>query len=289
MRLIIVTGLSGSGRTTAARVLEDEGFYVIDNFPLALVPQFLQLNRDKPLAQSAGIALVMDVRNPHFPGEGKSCIETVKAAGYKPDILFLESADDILIRRFSETRRRHPLLCSEGLVESIAAERLLLAEMRNMATAIIDTSSLSVHELKASVLRHLYNDAGAGASMGIRLLSFGFRCGLPVDADLVIDVRFLPNPHYIESLRPQCGLDHDVARYVLGQPITTEFLQRTATWLQFMLPLYRTEGKSYLTIAVGCTGGKHRSVAIAEELRARLSIADAYNVRVSHRDLVRER
>jgi len=288
VRLMIVTGLSGSGRTTAARVLEDEGFYVIDNFPLALVPQFLQLNRDKPLAQSAGIALVMDVRNPHFSGEGKACIETVKAAGYEPDILFLESADDILIRRFSETRRRHPLLNSEGLVESIAAERLMLAEMRNMATAIIDTSSMSVHELRASVLRHLYNDAGAGASMGIRLLSFGFRYGLPVNADLVIDVRFLPNPHYIEVLRPQCGLDHEVARYVLDKPVAAEFLQRTAAWLQFMLPLYRAEGKSYLTIAVGCTGGKHRSVAIAEELHARL-VADAYNVRVSHRDLVRER
>ncbi|MDY0211439.1 MAG: RNase adapter RapZ [Desulfuromonadaceae bacterium] len=288
MRLIIVTGLSGSGRTTAARVLEDEGFYVIDNFPLALVPQFLQLNREKPLAQSAGIALVMDVRTPHFSGEGKACIETVKAAGYEPDILFLESADDILIRRFSETRRRHPLLNSEGLVESIAAERLMLAEMRNMATAIIDTSSLSVHELKASVLRHLYTDASAGASMGIRLLSFGFRYGLPVGADLVIDVRFLPNPHYIEALRPQCGLDPDVARYVLDKPVATEFLQRTAAWLLFMLPLYKAEGKSYLTIAIGCTGGKHRSVAIAEELHAGL-VADAYNVRVSHRDLVRER
>jgi len=288
VRLIIVTGLSGSGRTTAARVLEDEGFYVIDNFPLALVPQFLQLNRDKPLVQSAGIALVMDVRNPHFSGEGKSCIETVKAEGYKPDILFLESADDILIRRFSETRRRHPLLNSAGLVESIAAERLMLGEMRNMATAIIDTSFLSVHELKASVLRHLYNDASAGASMGIRLLSFGFRYGLPIDADMVIDVRFLPNPHYVEALRPQCGLDHDVARYVLDKPVAAEFMQRTTAWLQFMLPLYIAEGKSYLTIAIGCTGGKHRSVTIAEELHTRL-VSDAYNVRVSHRDLVRER
>ncbi len=288
MRLIIVTGLSGSGRTTTARVLEDEGFYVIDNFPLALVPQFLQLCQDNPIAQSAGIALVMDVRNPHFSGEVKSCIETVKAAGYEPDILFLESADDILIRRFSETRRRHPLLNSEGLVESIAAERLLLAEMRNISTAIIDTSFLSVHELKASVLRYLYNDVSAGSSMGIRIMSFGFRYGLPVDADLVIDVRFLPNPHYIEALRPLCGLDPDVARYVLEKPVAAEFLQRTAEWLQFMLPLYKGEGKSYLSIAIGCTGGKHRSVAIAEELHSRL-VADTCEIRLSHRDLIREK
>ena len=164
----------------------------------------------------------------------------------------------------------------------------MLSGLRNKATAIIDTSSLSVHELKASVLRHLYDDVDAGSSMMMRLQSFGFRYGLPVDADLVIDVRFLPNPHYIEALRPQCGLDAGVARYVLGQPVCAEFLERTLEWLKFMLPLYRSEGKHYLTIAIGCTGGQHRSVAIAEKLHTELS-ADAYNVRVSHRDLVREK
>ena len=288
MRFIIITGLSGSGRTTAARVLEDEGFYVVDNFPLALVPQFLKLNQDKPLAQSAGIALVMDVRNPHFSVESESSIQAVSAAGYDLDILFLDSSDDILIRRFSETRRRHPLFATEGLTSSIAAERKMLAGLRNKATAIIDTSSLSVHELKASVLHHLYNDTGAGSAMMMRLESFGFRYGLPVDADLVIDVRFLPNPHYIEVLRPQCGLDEDVARYVLSKPVSTEFLDRTLEWLKFVLPLYQGEGKHYLTIAIGCTGGQHRSVAIAEKLQEEL-LADAYSVRVSHRDLVRER
>ncbi|MFO7832327.1 MAG: RNase adapter RapZ [Desulfuromonadaceae bacterium] len=288
MRFIIITGLSGSGRTTAARVLEDEGFYVIDNFPLALVPQFLKLNQDNPLAQSAGIALVMDVRNPHFSVESESSIQAVSAAGYDLDILFLDSSDDILIRRFSETRRRHPLFASEGLTSSIAAERKMLAGLRNKATAIIDTSSLSVHELKASVLHHLYNDTGAGSAMMMRLESFGFRYGLPVDADLVIDVRFLPNPHYIEALSPQCGLDEDVARYVLSKPVSAEFLERTLAWLKFVLPLYQGEGKHYLTIAIGCTGGQHRSVAIAEKLQAEL-LAVAYSVRVTHRDLVRER
>ncbi|MCA1796922.1 MAG: RNase adapter RapZ [Geobacteraceae bacterium] len=288
MRFIIITGLSGSGRTTAARVLEDEGFYVVDNFPLALVPQFLKLNQDKPLAQSAGIALVMDVRNPHFSVESESSVEAVSAAGYDLDILFLESSDDILIRRFSETRRRHPLFDVDGLSSSIAAERKMLAGLRNKATAIIDTSSLSVHELKASVLHHLYNDPGAGSAMMMRLQSFGFRYGLPVDADLVIDVRFLPNPHYIEALRPRCGLDYEVATYVLSQSVCAEFLERTTEWLKFLLPLYRDEGKHYLTIAIGCTGGQHRSVAVAEKLHTELS-ADAYNVRVSHRDLVREK
>lgn len=287
MRFIIITGLSGSGRTTAARVLEDEGFYVVDNFPLALVPQFLRLNQDKPLAQSAGIALVMDVRNPHFSVECDSSINAVQAAGYDLDILFLESSDDILIRRFSETRRRHPLYDTEGLSSSIGAERKMLAGLRNKATAIIDTSSLSVHELKASVLSHLYNDINAGSSMMIRLQSFGFRYGLPVDADLVIDVRFLPNPHYIEALRPQCGLDKEVARYVLNQPLCAEFLKRTLDWLKFTLPLYKKEGKHYLTIAIGCTGGQHRSVAVAEELHAQL-MDNFYSVRVSHRDLIRE-
>ncbi|MFN2257170.1 MAG: RNase adapter RapZ [Desulfuromonadaceae bacterium] len=288
MRFIIITGLSGSGRTTAARVLEDEGFYVVDNFPLALVPQFLKLNQDKPLAQSAGIALVMDVRNPHFSVESESSVEAVSAAGYDLDILFLESSDDILIRRFSETRRRHPLFDVDGLSSSIAAERKMLAGLRNKATAIIDTSSLSVHELKASVLHHLYNDPGAGSAMMMRLQSFGFRYGLPVDADLVIDVRFLPNPHYIEALSPRCGLDNEVATYVLSQSVCAEFLERTTEWLKFLLPLYRDEGKHYLTIAIGCTGGQHRSVAVAEKLHTELS-ADAYNVRVSHRDLVREK
>ncbi|MGC9518826.1 MAG: RNase adapter RapZ [Desulfuromonadaceae bacterium] len=288
MRFIIITGLSGSGRTTAARVLEDEGFYVVDNFPLALVPQFLRLNQDKPLAQSAGIALVMDVRNPHFSVEWDSSIQAVCAAGYELDILFLESSDDVLIRRFSETRRRHPLYATEGLSSSIAAERKMLAGLRNRATAIIDTSSLSVHELRASVLRHLYNDTHAGSAMMMRLQSFGFRYGLPVDADLVIDVRFLPNPHYIEALRPQCGLDKEVAGYVLRQPVCAEFLQRTLEWLKFILPLYQNEGKRYLTIAIGCTGGQHRSVAIAEKLHTQLTAAE-YNVRVSHRDLVRKK
>lgn len=156
-----------------------------------------------------------------------------------------------------------------------------------MATAIIDTSSMSTHELKANVLRHLYNGAG-GAAVMLRLQSFGYRYGLPVDADLVIDVRFLPNPHYIEALRPQCGLDPDVAGYVLGQPVTSEFLERTSSWLTFLLPQYKAEGKCYLTIAIGCTGGQHRSVAIVEGLYKQLH-ANEYDVRVSHRDLVRER
>lgn len=288
MRFIIITGLSGSGRTTAARVLEDEGFYVVDNFPLALVPQFIKLHQDNTLAQSAGIALVMDVRNPHFSVECEASIQAVSAAGYDLDILFLESSDDILIRRFSETRRRHPLFDTEGLSSSIAAERKMLDTLRNKSTAIIDTSSLSVHELKASVLSHLYNDPSAGSNMMMRLQSFGFRYGLPVDADLVIDVRFLPNPHYIEALRPKCGLDEEVARYVLSQPVCGEFLEHTLKWLTFILPLYQNEGKRYLTIAIGCTGGQHRSVSIAEKIHKEL-LADAYNVRVSHRDLVREK
>ncbi|MBN2645176.1 MAG: RNase adapter RapZ [Desulfuromonadaceae bacterium] len=287
MRFIIITGLSGSGKSTAARVLEDEGFYVVDNFPLALLPQFLELDVSGTCPASPGVALVMDVRTPHFMAGGDTDLQAVQNAGYELEIYFFDAADDALVRRFSTTRRRHPLKSYQDLGAAIAGERLLLSSLRQQASVVFDTTSLSVHELKASVLRQLHGSADQAVPLTVRLQSFGFRHGLPVDADLVVDVRFLPNPHYVEALRPLTGQDSSVRDFVLNQPVCQQFMEKTVDWLGFLLPHYRREGKSYLTVAVGCTGGHHRSVAIVEALH-RLLMSEGLTIRTVHRDLIKE-
>lgn len=287
MRFIVITGLSGSGKSTAARVLEDEGFSVIDNFPLALLPQFLQLQQEGGASHQVGVALVMDVRNPQFMDGASTGLAAVKQAGYVLEVYFFDAGDEVLLRRFSETRRRHPLSGSEGLPAALERERRMLQPLRRQATVVFDTSALTVHELRAAVLRQLHGHAERAVPLVVRLESFGFRYGLPLEADLVIDVRFLPNPYYEPQLRPFSGRDAPVREFVLQQPLCRAFVERTRDYLGFLLPHYRQEGKSYLTVAIGCTGGRHRSVALVEELHRCLA-EQGTTVRLVHRDLVKE-
>lgn len=287
-RLIVITGLSGSGKSTAARVLEDEGFYVVDNLPPALLPKFLQLTvwEEK---NAPGLAVVMDVRSRKFvAAEWPKIVELVRADGYEVEIWFFDAADEDLIRRFSETRRRHPLVHHAGLPAAVRHERELLADIRSIATAVFDSTGLSIHQLRQAIARYLHGGEDPGQALAVSLQSFGYRFGLPLEADLVMDVRFLPNPHYDESLRPFSGLDPNVRTFVLSQQSCREFLSHFKKLLGFLLPLYQREGKRYLTIAVGCTGGRHRSVAVVEDLRA-LFAEPGYNLTVLHRDMNKEK
>ncbi|WP_298180632.1 RNase adapter RapZ [Saccharomonospora sp.] len=285
MEVAVVTGLSGAGRSTAAKCLEDLGWFVVDNLPPELISTMVELG-----AQARGVitkvAVVMDVRSRAFTDDLSSIIKDLDARGYKPRVLFLEATDSVLIRRFDQVRRGHPMQGDGRLVDGIAAERELLATLREEADLILDTSALSVHDLRAKI-----EDAfGTESSTQTRVtvLSFGYKYGLPMDSDLVMDVRFLPNPFWIPELRDQSGLDGDVRNYVLGQEGAEEFLQQYHELLRLVGAGYKREGKRYLTLAVGCTGGKHRSVAISEELANRLSKEDGMAVKVVHRDLGRE-
>jgi len=283
-RLVIITGLSGSGKTTAARALEDEGFFVVDNLPLVLLPAFLELN--PPLGTSnSNLAVVVDVRNQQYLQDCQEVLSGIKAAGHQLDIFFFDANDDVLLRRYSETRRRHPLPTRQGVAESILCERELLIGLMAMATAIIDTSWMTPHQLRAKTLQLVYGDEG-GHPLAVLVQSFGFRYGIPPGADLVMDVRFLPNPHFIPELRPSTGLAPAVRDFVLEQAATRDFLDKFLPLLEFLLPHYRQEGKSYLTIAIGCTGGRHRSVAIAEHLRGRIR-SHELSVEVLHRDVAK--
>lgn len=284
MHFVIITGLSGSGKSTAARVLEDEGYYVVDNFPIALMSQFLEQGDLESVAKR-GVAIVMDARNPRFLAEGNAAFEKVRSAGHKLDVYFFDATDDALIRRFSATRRRHPLMAHTNISTAISHERSILLPLRSLATVVFDTTELSIHQLKASVLLRLNGECDQVVPMVVRLQSFGFRYGIPLESDLVIDVRFLPNPHYVVGLRQLTGLDNSIRDYVFAYPQSQEFIQRTSDWLDFLLPQYRKEGKSYLTVSVGCTGGHHRSVAIVEALHS--SMQETQNVKVFHRDLIK--
>jgi UPF0042 nucleotide-binding protein len=267
LRLIIVTGLSGSGKTTALRVLEDLGFFCIDNLPPALLPKFVELCQAS--AEISRAALGIDVRGREFLRGYRQARDAIDALGLsrRPEVLFLDSADDVLVRRFSETRRRHPLAGSGDLRDGIRLERDLLGELRDSADALIDTSQLNVHQLKELIIERY----GAGQRrLAINLLSFGFKYGVPPEADMILDVRFLPNPFFVDELKRLTGTDEPVARYVLAADGTTEFLEHAMRLLDFVLPRYEREGKSYATIGIGCTGGRHRSVVVAEELARRL-------------------
>lgn len=281
-RVLIITGLSGSGKSSAARVLEDEGFFVVDNLPLALLPRFLQLT-EQGVRFTPDVAVVIDIRNRDFLADYESTLQAVRDEGYAVDIIFFEAADDALIRRYSETRRRHPLARHEGVTEGIARERELMAGFKRQATVVFDTSTLTVHQLRDQVLETVL---GRKEKMPliIKVQSFGFRYGIPIESDLVFDVRFLPNPHFIEELRPLTGLNPQVRDYVVKQPACKDFLARFQDMLKFLLPYYRQEGKSYLTLSIGCTGGRHRSVSLAEEMRPFLA-GQGFVVEISHRDI----
>lgn len=281
-RVFVLTGLSGSGKSAAAHALEDEGFFVVDNLPMALFPQFLEL-AEQGGKLVADVAVVIDVRNREFLAGFEKNLQDLKALGYRMDIYFFDASDETLIRRYSETRRRHPLAGKEGVPEAIRRERQLLEELKRTATAVIDSSGLTPHQLRARVVQIVKGEGGA-APLVVRLQSFGYRYGVPLESDLVMDVRFLPNPHFVEELRPLGGLDMAVSTFVLSQPACSEFLRYFKDLMTFLLPHYRKEGKSYLTISVGCTGGHHRSVAVVEALRPAF-IGEGITLEVSHRDL----
>jgi UPF0042 nucleotide-binding protein len=281
-QVVVVTGLSGAGRSTALRVLEDAGFFCVDNLPPALAPELLALAHQEGKLKRVGLGI--DVRTGAFLSGAEKTLSALEAEGHEVQVVFLDCADEVLVRRFSETRRPHALARDGDLHHAIAGERERLAGLRARANIVIDTTELNVHDLR----RHLIDYIGRGAdrpSMVVRLLSFGFKYGIPVHADLVFDLRFLPNPHFVEELRPKTGMDAEVSKYVLDAPDTQELLSRLRPLLDFTLPRYAREGKAYLTIALGCTGGRHRSVALAEELGRQL--AGAHEVVVSHRDAER--
>jgi len=282
-QLVVVTGLSGSGKSTAIHVLEDLGFYCIDNLPVALIPRVVEL-WESSQEEVRRVALGVDVRERHFLEEVPSVFEDLRARGVALEVIYLEASDDVLLRRFSETRRPHPAADGGGLADGIRREREKLRAVREASDRILDTSALTVHELRAA-LRDLIERTDAG-TMTIALVSFGYKYGLPTDADLVFDCRFLPNPFFVEDLRHRVGTDQAVADYVLKRDETQDFLRHMLGLLDFTLPHYQHEGKSYLTIAIGCTGGRHRSIALVEELK-RLLTERGRRVLVRHRDVER--
>ncbi len=283
--VVLVTGLSGAGRGTAAKVLEDLGWYVADNLPPELIARMVDLG----LAAGSRItqlAVVMDVRSKGFTGDLDWVRNELATRDIHPRVLFMEASDDILVRRYENNRRSHPLQGNQTLAEGIAAERSMLAPVRASADLVIDTSTLSVRALRESIERAFGGETVAQTSVTVE--SFGFKYGLPMDADMVMDVRFLPNPHWVDELRPQTGQHPAVRDYVLSQPGATEFLQTYHQLLKLVVDGYSREGKRYMTVAIGCTGGKHRSVAMAEALAALLGGNEQLSVRVLHRDLGRE-
>jgi UPF0042 nucleotide-binding protein len=284
-QVVILTGVSGSGKTTALRAMEDAGFYCVDNLPIVFLEKLLELS-GHTAGEVSRMALVVDAREGRFLAEAPRIIRELRQKGADVEVLFLDASDESLVRRYSETRRRHPLAGEGGTVpDGIAAERRTLEAIKAIADEVIDTTPLNVHELKRLVTRRFV--AGEEAKLGVTVVSFGFRFGIPTHADLVLDVRFLPNPFFIPELKPFPGTDRRVSEFVLGQPDARAFLDRLVELLAFLLPRYRAEGKSYLTIAIGCTGGKHRSVAVAAALTARLE-ADGQPVRLWHRDVEKE-
>ena len=278
--IVIITGMSGAGRSTAAKSLEDLGWYVVDNLPPALLPTMLDL-ADR--ASLAGVAAIVDVRSRAFSTDLKSAVSSLGARGVSPHVLFLEASDAVLVQRFENVRRPHPMQGGGTILDGIKAERELLREIRGDADIVLDTASLNVHELRARMQGYFTGKAATGLRLNI--VSFGYKYGLPVDADLVADCRFLPNPHWVPELRAMSGLDVPVRDYVLSQQGAADFLAAYLAVLEVSLAGFEREGKRYVTLAVGCTGGKHRSVAMAEQLAARLAGRD---VTVSHRDLGRE-
>ena len=288
LETVIVTGLSGAGRSTAAKCFEDLGYYVVDNLPAELIATLMDLGSRSHGAVTR-LAVVMDVRSRAFSSDLVGVIRDLDEGGLRPRVLFLEATDDVLVRRFESVRREHPLQGDGRLTDGIAAERELLGPLRDDADLIIDTSTRSVHDLRHLIENSFASDGALGAAPSLRatVVSFGFKYGLPVDADLVVDVRFLPNPYWIPELREQTGCDQEVKDYVLSQDDAAAFLDQYAAILRIIGAGYRRESKRYLTLAVGCTGGKHRSVVMAQELAQRLE-ADGVQTTVAHRDLGRE-
>ncbi|MEZ0089479.1 UPF0042 nucleotide-binding protein [Streptacidiphilus sp. EB129] len=282
--LVIISGMSGAGRSTAAKCLEDLGWFVVDNLPPSLIPTMVDLGA-RSQGAVARIGAVVDVRGRSFFDDLLASLEDLEKRGVRLRVVFLEASDDALVRRFESVRRPHPLQGDGRIVDGIEQERTLLRDLRGEADLVIDTSGLNVHELRAKMDAQFSDDQEP--QLRATVMSFGFKYGLPVDADLVVDCRFLPNPHWVPELRSRTGTDEDVAGYVFDQPGAKEFLDQYGDLLRIVTDGYRREGKRYMTVAVGCTGGKHRSVAMSERLAKRL-IADGLETVLVHRDMGRE-
>ena len=280
--IIVVTGLSGSGKSGVIRALEDNGFFCIDNLPVVLIPKFIDLCQGYR-EEIKRIALGIDLRERLFLQSWPEVLTELRVAGHRVEVLFLDAADEVLLRRFSETRRPHPLAGEGSIQEGIVRERKALEEMRALADKIIDTSDFNVHELKREVEQY-YSQSQSPRKMNLFMNSFGYKYGIPHDTDMIVDVRFLPNPFFVNGLRAKNGLEPDVKEFVLKREETHVFLDRLYSLLEFVLPQYEREGKSSLTLALGCTGGKHRSVVLVEELKKRLD-QERFRIHVKHRDI----
>lgn len=282
-KLIIITGISGGGKSSVLKILEDHGYFCVDNLIPALLIPFVKLVS----TQFGMVAVVVDTRGGTFFSDLNKELKSLKEQGFTPKVVFLDTSDETLIKRYSETRRRHPLISEESaLLDSIQIERSMLEEIKPQADEIIDTSNISLNQLKQVISQSLVDKEISTASMKISIMSFGYKYGIPIEADLVFDVRFLPNPHYIPELKPHTGLDEDVREYVFGKEATQQFLTKFLDFITYLVPHYKEEGKSLLTIAIGCTGGRHRSVAIASKLSEELT-NKGYYVMERHRDIAR--
>jgi UPF0042 nucleotide-binding protein len=282
MHVVIITGLSGSGKSTALRALEDIGFFCVDNLPVVLLPKFLEIQSD-PAKQIDRVAMVMDLREQGFVEKCPRIFARLREKGYRIEILFFDATDEAILKRFSETRRSHPLAPRGSLMEGIAGERGKLASLKAMADAVIDSTSFNVHQLK-DVVQRRFLGAAAGKRLAINVTSFGYRYGLPADADMVLDVRFIPNPYFIEALRACDGHDPRVRDYVLKSDETRRFAKKLFDLMSLLIPLYEKEGKARFNIALGCTGGHHRSVVLANLLGDYFADRDFF-VHIAHRDI----
>lgn len=285
LQLVIITGMSGAGKTVAIQSFEDLGFFCVDNLPPTLLPKFLELMKESG-SKMHKVALVMDLRGREFFDSLFEALDDLSEKSWiTPQILFLDAQDTTLVSRYKETRRSHPLAPTGSPLEGIKNEREILDELKGRAQVIYDTSSLKPRELREKILQQF--SSNARPTFSVNVMSFGFKYGLPIDADLVFDVRFLPNPHYIDSMRPKTGLDEEVSSYVLKWTETQKFIEKINDLLSFMLPQYKREGKSQLVIGIGCTGGQHRSVALAEYFAHQFE--NDYVTHVSHRDIERRK
>ena len=288
MKFVILTGMSGAGKSTAMKMMEDIGFYCVDNLPIPLLEKFVELSDLQQNAELQKVAVGIDIRSGQALEELRSVLDRIKANGGAYDILFLDAEDSVLVKRYKETRRSHPLAGSERVDKGIAKERERLAFLKERASYIIDTSQLLTRELKAEIEKIFVQNQDY-KNLFVTILSFGFKYGIPADSDLVFDVRFLPNPYYIDTLREKTGNEAEVQDYVMQNDKGRIFLDKLKDMMEFLIPYYILEGKNQLVIAIGCTGGKHRSVTLANELYERLSVAEKeYGVRKEHRDIEKD-